>query len=866
MTILYCDLENGNDNYAGSSFSLLAQGTNGRISSSTFSSATANFPNDGSLVNHYLSIFNGTIYAVYRITAWVSPTSLTIAIITGGTALANQTVDRQYYIGGRWKTITSGATAVRIAPGDEVRIMGSPAPTQLGVSALWTSGQLQATKSITSSTNGTPISIVCASHGYSTGDTIVITGHSNTDANGTWEITVTGSNSFTLDNSSSAAIGTGGTARLRNNTRVLLSNPVTKTIASTGWDSQLWSALDSANVTTGLNTTIFKEHNRSHSIAIGAGFGTGVAAITWPSSGGSGTDFTGYQQISFWIYQVSGTVAGAGALSLNLSSNFVGGGLPHSLALPGLGALGRWMPVTIDLGVDIGSGINTIGFQVNVDSGAQTFLISNIIACKAPSDPSSLTLHSLLSPQYDTAYNLYSGPYWSIQSISGTRVMLDTFHGQTPASANNRGFCDYHIFMQDQFPNSPIYRTTYKRECIKLLAVSTVSEAGTVDTPIKFSGGWSRSDMATQNLETWIDLQNGASSGVDLAARSWLVVENIAVVRANVGVVVVNSSYSSVSILQIHACSASTFQLNIGTPSGFRLAVGWVTACANGGISTSTGCPKVDVTVTGGIVGNGSDGIQLFGSPFVLKNFTAAAAGIDSLGDYSVSVVANNNGRGILARPSKGYITGFIAVINATTAQQLNVVTGEQVDVYMYGCVFPGASPITISGTSEANIFSQGHDGIESNHKIFTQGGLISTDGVVRRPQSSSGISWKLQPTSTQFVNSRRRLQLSVAKFACPNKVLIVTVKAWMYRDNSALNMSLRLANDLEQYADVPGNFPIQEPGTESMVTLVNQWQQVEISFLHYVGRAVYEIVAEAWGGTTYTGWVDDLTFLQEPL
>ena len=34
----------------------------------------------------------------------------------------------------RWKTIKDGATAARIAPGDIIRIMGSPAPTSLGMS------------------------------------------------------------------------------------------------------------------------------------------------------------------------------------------------------------------------------------------------------------------------------------------------------------------------------------------------------------------------------------------------------------------------------------------------------------------------------------------------------------------------------------------------------------------------------------------------------------------------------------------------------------------------------------------------------------------------------------------------------------
>src|SRR4030066_1023508 len=37
-----------------------------------------------------------------------------------------------------WKTITSGATAARIAPGDVIRIAKSPAPVSLGTTGAWT--------------------------------------------------------------------------------------------------------------------------------------------------------------------------------------------------------------------------------------------------------------------------------------------------------------------------------------------------------------------------------------------------------------------------------------------------------------------------------------------------------------------------------------------------------------------------------------------------------------------------------------------------------------------------------------------------------------------------------------------------------
>ncbi len=49
MPTFYLDYEQGNDNHSGTSFSLLASGSDGAITSTTFSSATANFPDDNSI-------------------------------------------------------------------------------------------------------------------------------------------------------------------------------------------------------------------------------------------------------------------------------------------------------------------------------------------------------------------------------------------------------------------------------------------------------------------------------------------------------------------------------------------------------------------------------------------------------------------------------------------------------------------------------------------------------------------------------------------------------------------------------------------------------------------------------------------------
>jgi hypothetical protein len=205
-----------------------------------------------------------------------------------------------------WKTITNGATQARINPGDEIRIMESPAPTLIG-SALWTNGFNTPSKSITGATNTTPIQITCANHGYANNDYVaIINVDGNTNANGIWQITNVSTNTFDLVGSTGNASYTGGgTVRNINSNIIKLTSAVTKdivltdnvgTVSSNGAN---WTA--SANVTSTINAIGFMPTRVS--LAIAAGFTTGKAAYkTIPS-----TNFSAYQQISLQISQTVGT-------------------------------------------------------------------------------------------------------------------------------------------------------------------------------------------------------------------------------------------------------------------------------------------------------------------------------------------------------------------------------------------------------------------------------------------------------------------------------------------------------------------------------------------------------------------------------
>lgn len=877
MATLYCDFENGNDNYAGSSFAVLAEGTNGRISSTTFSSAGASFPNDGSLINQYLSIFNGTIYAVYQITAWVSSTSLTIAAISGGTALANQAVDRQYYIGGRWKSLTSGATAARIAPGDEIRVMGSPAPTSLGINGTWSGGQKLARFTNPALSNTTPIVATITNHGLSTGDTVVVYGVTgNTNANGTWEITVLTSSTFELNGSVGNGT-TGGTRYLQPSTRrrVQLASALTANIACTGKEtSAAWTGAN-ANVTS-TTTSAGKEHSGATIITIADAFTTGKAAYyTLPAT----LDLSSYQQVSFWFMQTAGTVS-ATNYTLKLCTDTTGDVSAHDIPVPSAistnGGNGQWQPVTVDLATNLNAAIKSIALYATADLGAATFRFDNIIACKAASAADALTLNSLIGK------NTSGDSFYTIQSINGTRIMLSCNAGDLITNTD-----------------PPVYQgasetvTTWKRETIKTApstnstaAVSTVQDSGTSGSPITYSFGWDRTAMTTRNLETWLDGSNSFGYGLQISNRNYINISNVSFVRYNIGLFTsgtfhtcegVNAtgdaqgcslagSQHNVSIVSssfnytygiITTASRSTFTLgNIDSngSNGFGYGV-YLNPASNNTFNVITSCSgnhDQNIRFSAGSTNN------LFKSIGLLNNCRGNA---NSCGALFETQAANNTLS--VTSVNDNAVYGFYVTIGSWNNK---IIGGTSSNSGTAGIYSTGASSFylqnfTIEESAEAafastaagydaRIYSHNHDNTANNHRIFTDGGLISSATDERK--TASGISWKLQPTSADR-DGIYPLTLPLAKVACAANSL-VTVKAWMRRTNTGLTM--RLVCKGGQIAGVTNDV------VSAMTAAADTWEELTITFTP-TEVGVVEITAEAWGGTTFSGWVDDLTISQ---
>tara|TARA_B100000965_G_scaffold396352_1_gene411156 strand:+ start:15001 stop:17607 length:2607 start_codon:yes stop_codon:yes gene_type:complete len=414
-----------------------------------------------------------------------------------------------------------------LSGGDEVRIMGSPDPTLVGTGNVF-SGYFQKSYSnqsiyaniAYSTTTGETTIGPYSNFGKqfpSTGGTIFIFENSDTSLNGTWTVTKVNDNTIKLDGYTAASNTTASSVHIkffvRTYSTIMLNTPVTKNIASFGPRTTTWTA--STNVTTSLVTASsfmwgssnqrINEHYHSDQITIDAAFGTGKAAY-WATGG---LDLSGYQQISFKLLG-NGTGQHYGSnCSLRLCSDSSGNTTVNTLNFDLKGyKFEVWAEVVVDLGSNFGNNINSIALYVDTDQGAQAFVLNNIIACKASSAADSLTHRSVVG------LNTTSDPCWyGIESINDKRIILEQ---KNYGSSTHIGY--YGGRSNAGFSSNLSNQNIYKRESNRCKYVidtlghtssgyanmnSGISNSGQANSSwINVSGGWDRTNMSTQSLES----------------------------------------------------------------------------------------------------------------------------------------------------------------------------------------------------------------------------------------------------------------------------------------------------------------------------------------------------------------------------
>jgi hypothetical protein len=170
--------------------------------------------------------------------------------------------------------------------------------------------------------------------------------------------------------------------------------------------------------------------------------------------------------------------------------------------------------------------------------------------------------------------------------------------------------------------------------------------------------------------------------------------------------------------------------------------------------------------------------------------------------------------------------------------------------IYLNNCTINESNEFGFYGGSDGRIYSQNHDNTSGNHYLFVDFAIIRPQTSVR--YSNSGFAWSLSPTNDLRKESYP-LGFPIGQIAVSANAL-VTVRAWMRRTNFGLTFRLRVKGG--QIAGVTNDV------ISYMTATADTWEQVSLSFTP-TEAGVVEILAECWGGTTFTGYVDDLTIIQ---
>jgi len=610
------------------------------------------------------------------------------------------------------------------------------------------------------------------------------------------------------------------------------SNTVTLTSAVTAniddCEAQ-WTA--SANVTSTVDASIMKEGSGCAKHVFAAGFTTGLAS--YYALGGA-TDFSSYQQVSFWVR--SSLTLAADVLSVKLCSDAVGATPVDTINIPAIGSSNDWQIVTVDTAGALGASIQSVALYANSDPGTPTVYLDNILACKTSSDADALTLSSLISK--NSAAQGGTEAWYPIKSLNGTSIGLDGYPDLSFAGSH------------PQYKGTTESVTTYKRETIALGPYATATatdnlmqDSGTVAAPIELQGGWD-TGTTTQDGETFLDGINGNGYGFDINAKDHILLNHLNFVRFNYGINIDAASEGfEIDYLQTIA-SCNSGLVGIGY-NGYIDTLQNIINCntrniylANNGL----------IETIGNASGDGSSAQTTIALEFADNVTTFEIRNAGNLW-YCKYGIDTNEGDGIIIRNASigGSTTAGILYNNANAAAILD----------LYNCEIADATEIVLSTTPiPRRVRSTRHDQTDGNHYIFDAHGTLNTQNSVRH--TASGVAWEISPTS-EYKREDFPLEMSLCRVACAASSQ-VTVSAWLRRDH---------ATDIEGRIMIKGGSMqgVSADVSDSLSVGADTWEQLSIQFTP-TSAEVAEVFVQVYypdsvGTYTHTVYVDDVTITQ---
>lgn len=578
---------------------------------------------------------------------------------------------------------------------------------------------------------------------------------------------------------------------------VTLSSAVNQTIDDCG---TAWTA--AANVTQSQNTTAHKEGSACQNLALAAGFTTGLVAYK-----ATGTlNLSGYQQITFWIQTTLSSVT-AGQIEIKLCSDTAGATPVNTFSLPALAVANNWAAITIDLATNLGSAIESVALYETADLGAHTVVIDNIVAVKASGNQDSLSLNSLITknstlPSTDGVY--------AIKSISGTTIIID--QDTSSISGAGRGYS-----------GTTETVTLYKIEPFKTTMttgsqVYNLNTAVSESTPVTFSGGWS--SESTQDGVTFFSGQSSKTNFISLGnSGDYYVIDKICGARYN----------------NVISTSAGTAQPRISNLEAVS---------CNAALTISAVPPAVLTSISGH--NNLSDGLStsslFYGSDLKFNNNTTSGLTISSTIGLNLSnVTCKNNGTyGLISSGGVHTIRGFTSSDNTSGS-----INSSSAALYLYGAVMGDTVVPTVPP-----IYSHNHQGVVGDHLTYSSEGNFGSEATIVR--TAGGKAWYIAPvvaTKNQYMPLAR----VIATIYCVASKL-VTVSAYPYRTNTGLTMKLAVRG--RQIAGVDNDVT-----SSAAAGAAGSYEASPISLSFTpTQNGVVQVEVWAYGGTTYTGYLDDMT------
>lgn len=742
-------------------------------------------------------------------------------------------------------TLTTGLSAARIAPGDTIRVIGSPGPTSLAQNATWTDG----------------------------------------------------SRTVTLTSAVTSEI-----------------NPGTAS----------WSVGINASSTT---STTRKLGSTSSSLTVASGFTTGKSHYKTTTN----TDYSAYEQITFWIMQTSGTLASADAeITLKLCSDTAGATPVNTFDIPRIRALNVWQAYTIDNGAALGSSIQSIGFYINSDRGAQTFLINNIQAVKASTADDSLSLTSLISKNSGTE------GWFSVDSISGTSVVLRTAGQYGLGSAGTPAGYSGVTESVTLYKRQPLIMPSSRVGTASTTNSNIVQDDGTSGSPITFSGGWNSTDMSTQTGDTYIDGVNGFGRFITVNPHSYLTFDKLNPFNFGTGFLFNSASSdiiltakdiscnqytninvwnsgngglgmfnSTITVDNANCCGNSTTDY----ASGFGASVSFMRACkninatfinvnsnfnygfmfsSNGNTTSNWQNSHLNVSSTN-VNRNGTYGVtstDLFQSTLTVNTmsynstagmrfdtgFSTTFAPGSAENNIYITTGISNSANGIILSGAVNnvfYLNGAtisnnsVCGINQTYGSSGNIFYGGTLSsnttadishegglLTMSGSTLNSTTKYILQETGLSHIAFQNYQATANDHRHYYHHGTVLTDATTRH--TASGVSWKISPT-TVYASSFAPIILPLAKVAC-NASALVTATVWVYRTNTGITASFVCKGG--RVAGISSDVSTTASGSAST------WEQLTITFTP-TEVGVVDLELQVYGGTTYSVYVDDIAVTQ---